>query len=399
MKNLKAKLKSLGAELKTENSAVEEVLETQSESYVDTPYGKVRCKKTVHEVNPAFSDDVSQGIRSLGKYCRVPQVLAANPLNFVFIDLETTGLSGGAGTIPFLTGAGVLKNSKFELYQYFLESPSQEKAGLHLVKELIKDKSVVVSFNGKSFDIPLLKSRFVLHFREHPFDNMYNLDLLHIFRRLFKNRFENCSLQYLEYRILKLFRTSADIEGYLIPEMYTQYLHDRDEDFVESVLYHNEVDITSMVSLLEFLVKYLSEPCCGDYENLTDPLAVCRFFEFIEDTECAENMYAVYKDSPQCMNDEKFRWHYSIMLKKSKRINEAVIVWEKMTETSIDACCELAKYYEHRIKDFDKAMQYTYSAFDLALIQKKSVAVLKAIQTRMKRLEQKMKKDDGEEHL
>ncbi len=392
MKKLKAKLKSLGAELKKEDSAVEEVLETESESYIETPYGKVRCKKTIHDMNLQFSSDISQGIRSVSKYCRVPQALASNPFNFVFIDLETTGLSGGAGTIPFLTGAGVLKNGKFELYQYFLESPSQEKAGLHLVKDMIKDKSIVVSFNGKSFDIPLLKSRFVLHFREHPFDEKYNLDLLHIFRRLYKNRFENCSLQYLEYRILKLFRTSSDIEGYLIPEMYTQYLHDRDEDFVESVLYHNEVDITSMVSLLDFLVKYLSEPCCEDYEDLTDPLAVCRFFEFIEDTECAENMYSSYKENPLCTNDEKFQWHYSIMLKKSKRVNEAVEVWEKLTESSIDACCELAKHYEHRMKNFDKAIQYTYSAFDLALSQGKSVTVLKAIQTRMQRLEQKLKR-------
>ena len=395
MKNLKAKLKSLGADLKTDAPKDNLVTDSQSDSHVDTPFGKIRCKKTFHDTTLKFNSENTKGIKSVGDYCRIPEIKTANPYNFVFVDLETTGLSGGAGTIPFLTGAGVFRNGKFELHQYFLESPSQEKAGLHLIKELIKDKSVVVSFNGKSFDIPLLKSRFVLHFREHPFDEKYNLDLLHIFRRLFRNRFENCSLQYLEYRILRLFRTSADIEGYMIPEMYTQYLHDRDEEFVESVMYHNEVDITSMVSLLDFLVKYLSEPCCTDYNDITDPLAVCRFFEFIEDSEYAEQMYRFYEKHPGCTDNDKFQWHYSIMLKKSKRFEKAVEIWERMSENNIDACLELAKHYEHKIRDFDRAMQYTYTAFDLALSQGKSLSLLKAIQTRMKRLEQKIKKDCG----
>ena len=120
--------------------------------------------------------------------------------DLVFLDTETTGLAGGTGTLVFLVGIGFFRENNFIVKQYFMSEPASEIFLINALEDEFRKFSVFVSFNGKSFDIPLLKTRFILN--QKKLNKMGNLDLLHLSRRLWKNSLKNCTLQNLEKEIL-----------------------------------------------------------------------------------------------------------------------------------------------------------------------------------------------------
>ncbi|MBT4333087.1 MAG: hypothetical protein HOD64_07405, partial [Candidatus Cloacimonetes bacterium] len=153
----------------------------------------------------------------------------ANIENLLFIDTETTGLAGGTGTYVFQIGIGFFKEDEFVLMQYFLTDIANEKELIDQLLNEINKETIYVSFNGKSYDIPLLNSRSIFNRCDGKLNKFNNIDLLHISRRFWREMLENYSLQNIERNILKSNREGElDIPGSEIPAAYFSYLDSRD---------------------------------------------------------------------------------------------------------------------------------------------------------------------------
>jgi len=131
----------------------------------------------------------------------------ADPEGFVFLDTETTGLAGGTGTFAFLIGLDASMAMISKLSQYFMRDPAEESALLAAVAEFIHPCQALVTFNGKSFDVPLLNTRYTLQAISSPFANLSHVDLLPLARRLWRDRLPSRALGYLETSILGAKRT------------------------------------------------------------------------------------------------------------------------------------------------------------------------------------------------
>ena len=142
--------------------------------------------------------------------------------DLLFLDTETTGLSGGTGTYVFLVCLGWFEESEFVVEQYFMEDYDREPGLMEAVADRIRQFRAFVTYNGKNFDVPLLRTRFLFNRQRNPLDQP-DLDLLYPARRIWKGRLESCSLGTIEERIFELDRTS-DVPGALIPQIYLDYI-------------------------------------------------------------------------------------------------------------------------------------------------------------------------------
>lgn len=165
----------------------------------------------------------------------------------LFLDTETTGL-GGAGTLAFLLGMLYVEDGETLLEQVLLEGPEQELGLLEVFSARLQRASLIVSFNGKAFDWPLLAGRFVMNGLAPP-QTPVHLDLLHVARRIHGSRLERCNLKHLESHVLGYVR-EEDIEGALVAERYLAYLRSSEAALLAQVVEHNRWDVLSMAALL-----------------------------------------------------------------------------------------------------------------------------------------------------
>lgn len=166
----------------------------------------------------------------------------------VYLDTETTGLGAGSGTFAFLVGLLYFEAGETWFEQLLLEGPEQEAALLEHLSDRLTRARALVTFNGKSFDWPLLKTRFVLN-RMAPPAELPHLDLLHVARRVHRQRIGRCSLQHVEARVLG-FERVGDIDGALIAAAYGHYLRTGDAAGLGQVIEHNTLDVASMAALV-----------------------------------------------------------------------------------------------------------------------------------------------------
>lgn len=227
--------------------------------YIETPHKRVFKIRYNYGLNEKIGNVMIKDFFNLkDKYQSLLCLLGKNnQLNnfeinkLLFFDVESTGLTSGAGNLVFLIGLGYFENEEFIIDQYFIEDFLNEQGLLYLLKEIFSRKNHLFSFNGKSFDFHILKNRFILSRRfEFPLNNLLHFDLLHSSRRMWKNLFNEFSLSNLEKQVLGFQRSSKDIPGYLIPEYYKRYLKSKDAKIVESIFYHNAMDVKSMLGLL-----------------------------------------------------------------------------------------------------------------------------------------------------
>ena len=183
----------------------------------------------------------------------------------LFLDTETTGLSGGTGTLAFLVGVAYFEDDSLVVEQLFVHEPDAEAALLARVAELIARASALITFNGKSFDLPLLRSRFVMA-RISPPPLPPHLDLLHVARRIYGARVDRCSLTSLERDVLR-FERLDDVAGEHIPERYRQYLLANDRAGIVPVVRHNLWDLVALAALTGELAARVSRaPSEGRFE-------------------------------------------------------------------------------------------------------------------------------------
>ncbi len=325
----------------------------------------------------------------LDKTCDWRDFHAAGAL---FLDTETTGLSGGTGTWVFLIGLGWFENDSFILRQYFLRHPGEEKAMLTHFTNTASRFNTLITFNGRAFDLPLIQSRQVLAGLARRTEPELHLDLLHCSRRLWKERLPSCSLRSLEEALLGLKRY-GDIPGEEIPAVYFNYLRRGETARLKQVFQHNVLDILSMVTLL----AQVARAAAGEaVEHPADFYSLGRLYLEAGETEHATRCFA---RSAQC-GDERLEQaalrQLAAIHKKQGRWHEAAKLWRELIRRrshDLSPYVELAKYYEHQAKEYEAALETVAQALSRAR-QRRGPASgelsLPALQHRLARLRRKL---------
>ncbi len=294
-----------------------------------------------------------------------PQPETFNLRRALFIDTETTGLGRGAGVLAFLIGVGYFEDETFVLRQYFLRDPAEEPAALEHLSNWSEDFEGLVSFNGRGFDVPVLQNRFILSRLRPAILKAPHLDLLTPSRRVWRGRFESCRLGALERHVLGVQRSQQDVLGWQIPGLYRQYLRGGDNGEMRQVLYHNAVDILSLVVLAARLCNLFANPL-GDGVDPRERAALARWFQALDQSEQAEAAYRAALDDFLPLETQRgCLAGLASLLKRQNRHAEAAPLWMQWAledESSVEAQIELAKFYEWRQADLEKALAWTEQA-------------------------------------
>ncbi len=319
-----------------------------------------------------FGDLSSVTSTGLAEISRDPELRYADLTGAVFLDTETTGLNLGTGTYVFLVGAGFFADGQFRVKQFFLLSPSEEAPYLATLDAFLRGFSVLITFNGKAFDWPLLENRFVGHrsFRRAPLEDPPHVDLLHPARRLWKRRLESCALSSLEKHILGVSRTEEDVPGWLIPSIYFAYVRSGSARALKGVFYHNLQDILSLATLTVHIHRVLADPLGGLVVDGIDFLSLAKNYERAGDGDyavaCLEEAmrYALNPDEiAECLT------RLATIHKRERRWDAALTLWERLidggSQAAIQALVERAKFYEHVERSYLEALEDVQQAFAL----------------------------------
>ena len=335
--------------------------------------------------------------KSAALFCNDERLAPLAFRDFLFLDTETTGLAG-AGTLAFMVGAAFTERSSASdvlvVRQYFLRDHADETAMLQLLDELLEHKTGLVTFNGRTFDLPLLNNRYLMNRIPSRLFDMPHLDLLHPSRRLWRNRLGSVALGNLEKELLSVSRTDDDIPGWLIPGLYSDYLRSGDASEMRRVFYHNQLDMLSMVTLAGEIIRQFSSASGDDHP--TDLFSLGKWqanLGLVREAEINLRLAAV-GDLPLAMYHQALK-HLGALLKRQNRRQEAVPVWQQWAATSIDdveAHVELAKHFEWQERDLDEAKIWTERALILAnrWTPRSATLALPPLEHRMARLQRKL---------
>ena len=277
----------------------------------------------------------------------------------LFLDTETTGLSGGAGTVAFEIGLGFIDARGMVIRQYVMRDYSEEGPMLEAIAALIRRFDTIVSFNGKSFDLPLLESRMVMNRIRMPLTQMPHLDLLHAARRVYKLRLGRCNLAALEEAVLGQGRED-DLPGAQVPQRYFDYVKTKEFALLEDVLCHNFDDVKSLAALTGRLCAAFRTP-----ETILHPqdlLGVGKTLLRAGRTERGQKCLRIAGRSTLASGAHMV---LASSYKRQRDWTQAADTWKSMIARGIGGTApyiELAKYYEHIEKDVRKALSYANGA-------------------------------------
>ena len=373
MPNLSDKLKSLGVQVGTKNlpppkpknaHAVKNILPGRAHTTLlgETFVIEQTYPPEYRHGNVALPLTVS--LQPLADWANDPRLAQCETRNLVFLDTETSGLAGGTGTFAFLIGLGRYDETGFRLTQILMRDPIEEPAALAAVSEFLQPLDALVTFNGKAFDAPLLRNRYILNRHAVPFTDAAHLDLLPLARRLWRDRLESRALKSLEEHILGATRTEDEVPGWLIPQIYFDYLASGDARQLKGVLYHNAMDVVAMAALLSHVAQMLSDPLNFALEHGIDIVAIGKMFEDLGRFDDAAKLYA--RGLELDLAETSFRETVQRLARLQRRrgkMTEAVALWQSATNTrQVYAFVELAKYYEHQTREYPLAIEQTRAA-------------------------------------
>ncbi len=293
----------------------------------------------------------------------------AAPQEWAFLDTETTGLTGGAGAFAFLIGVGRISPDGFRVRQFFLREPGEEASVLDSLAAHLRPFRVLVTYNGKAYDQPLLETRYRMARARPPFSALDHLDLLYAARRLWKLRLESCRLVEIEARILGHER-QGDVPGALIPGLYFDYLRTGRAAPLAPVFSHNACDILTLACLCGVA------PRAFDADREIPPglhgaelVGVARWWRQMGAEARALELFraAIERGLPDAL---LFRtlWDAAALEKKLGRSESALASWTELAASRnpfrAAALEELAKYYEHRERNPRMALELTTAALD-----------------------------------
>jgi uncharacterized protein len=295
---------------------------------------------------------------------------AAAPARWAFLDTETTGLAGGAGTYAFLIGVGRITPDGFRLRQFFMREPAEEASLLHRLGEHLSEFDTLVTYNGRTYDQPLLETRYRMARSRPPFPRLEHVDLLFGARRLWKLRFDSCRLVDLENQILGVER-EGDLPGDMIPYVYFDYLRTREVWRIVPILHHNAIDILTLACLTGIVPWAFRDPENAPLMHGAEMVGLARWLLAAEQPEKALTLFR--RGIDKGLRDElMFRtlWDVARIEKRLGREDAAIAIYTDL------ACCrnafraqaleELAKHYEHRQRNYSMALEATLDAMQHA---------------------------------
>jgi uncharacterized protein YprB with RNaseH-like and TPR domain len=370
---------------------IEEVL---SGKFISTPFGEsfirenyffrdYRCGEV--ELFQIFQSS-AKTISSLARDDRLKKI---DINKTVFLDTETTGLAGGAGTYIFLVGAGYFEGDQFCVRQYFMRDYNEERALLSALNDLLANFKAVVTYNGKTFDLPLMESRYIMSGMKMSLKDPYHFDLLYPARRLWKKRLESCSLSTVERDILGVIREN-DVPGYLVPEIYFRYLKTKDARTLKRVFEHNLQDILSLVALVSRMCFLVEDPLNYTKYGM-DIFSIGKMFDEEKRYEQCTHYYteALKYNLAEEETLEILRLA-SFAYKRQGEWEEAEKIWKKIIKRSSEFIYypyeELAKYYEHHLKDYQKAETIIEEALNIV----ENIFIREKLQYRLNRIKGKL---------
>lgn len=355
---------------------------------------------------------------------RRPGPPTAGPL--LFFDLETTGLSGGVGTVAFLVGCGYFDAGGFHTRQYFLSGYEAEHDLLASLAGLAPQFGGLVSFNGRSFDVPLIEMRYAFHRLDSPFERLSHFDMLHPARRLWRRRGSgpawhdeewglsapggedaSCTLKSLEEAILRTGRV-GDVPGFEIPSRYFGYLRTGDLAPLQAVFEHNRLDLLSLAAITAIAARMASEgPEAAPTPH--EALALGQLYERAGRAGDAETCYVRAAGigagpwHPRCIERgvraEALR-RLALARRRQRRYLEAAEAWEALLNAGAgpaavqEARRALAIHHEHRTRDLASARTLA----ETALRTEQDPVRVGALRYRLERLNRKLGKPaDGED--
>lgn len=299
---------------------------------------------------------------------------AALPSPLLFLDLETTGLFTGAGTQAFLVGCAAIDGDSIRVRQFLMPGFEHERAVLAELTAWAAAHGALVTYNGKTFDVPLIETRFLFHRLPFPLATTPHLDMLHAARRLWRGRpitagpdpdESSCSLSVLEKHLAGLHRV-GDVPGFEIPSRYFQFVRDGDARPLEAVLEHNRLDLISLAAVMARALTLVSR---GPLEsaNPHECLGLARLYERAAALEHAEGallrsieLARRIGTEPEVHGDALRRLAW--IRRRSGRVHEAAETWRELA--SLPRCAAalrreakeaLAIYHEHRSRDLGTA--------------------------------------------
>ena len=296
------------------------------------------------------------------------------PEKWAFLDTETTGLAGGSGTYAFLIGVGRITAEGFRVRQFFMREYAEERSVLAALEAHLSEFEVMITYNGKSYDQPLLETRYRMCRHKPPFSRLEHLDLLFGARRLWKLRLESCRLVQLEQQILGVFR-EGDLPGELIPYVYFEYLRSREAARLVPVFHHNAMDILTLACLTA-VVPVAFRTTDAAALNLVgvrrgeDLVGIARWLLNSGETEKSLDLMkrAIDIGLPDKLLFRSL-WDVAALEKKVQRPSAALKIFTELAGCRnvhrVAALEELAKYYEHEEKNYGVALEFTLQALAL----------------------------------
>jgi uncharacterized protein YprB with RNaseH-like and TPR domain len=361
---------------------VEEWLSGQE---IETEYGRH------FETEKLFEHHRHHGSADIGALADLPHDLLeamsiahAPPEEWAFLDTETTGLAGGTGTCAFLVGVGRITREGFRVKQFFMRDYSEEASLLDSLAKHLASFRTLITYNGRAFDQPLLETRYRMNRARPPFARMEHLDLLFGARRLWKLRFDSCRLVDLENQILGVER-QGDLPGALIPYVYFEYLRTRHAARMLPVFQHNATDILTLACLTGIVPYAFKDPGQAPLRHGAEMAGIARWLRQAGELEQALALFRRAVDAG--LTDElMFRtlWDISALERKLGRV--PLQIWMDLGGVKnlfrVKALEELAKHFEHREKDYARALAITQQALE----HEETVGLLKRAQRLSRRL-------------
>jgi hypothetical protein len=321
---------------------------------------------------PEFSEPSAVALELLSRtrdaeMSRRTRAALEDPAKWLFLDTETTGLAGGTGTYPFLVGIAWWDAGGLQVEQFFMRDFSEEHSLLHELAARLADRPVLVTFNGKSFDWPLLENRFAMTRSISTPRLAAHLDLLHPARALWKLRLGSVRLVELERRVLDTPRLGwhreDDIASALIPQYYFDYLRGGPCDPIVGIVRHNQMDLRGLAALFGKINTFIaSQQTDRDGIDSLDLFGLSRFFERRGDSDRA---HVACSQALELGLPAEFlaraRRELALLAKRRGDHARAAALWLELSTDPQDgvlACEQLAIHYERRAKDPERATEF-----------------------------------------
>src|SRR5216683_1765338 len=319
---------------------------------------------------PEFSEPSPVALELLSRtrdeaLSRKTRAALSDPAKWLFLDTETTGLAGGTGTYAFLIGLAWWDAGGLQVEQFFMRDFAEEHSLLHELAARVDERPVLVTFNGKSFDWPLLENRFTMTRSIAVPRLAAHLDLLHPARALWKLRLGSVRLVELERHVLDAARLGwhrqDDVLAALIPQHYFDYLRGGPAEPLAAVVRHNQMDLRGLAALVGKIDALLASDEECDAESL-DLFGLSRYLQRRGESQRAHSActQAIDLGLPK-EYDQQARRELAQLAKRRGEHDKAAALWHELVKderNGAHACEQLAVYYERRRKDLERALEF-----------------------------------------